>query len=79
MTTSKILLTMLIVFMCIFVITLILLKKNIFFKKMVKEKDYNKKNFWISLEDIIGAICVWSFAFIIATLITLLIHIIWGC
>ena len=79
MTTSKILLIILIVFVCIFVITLIILKKNIFFKKMVKEKDYNKKNFWIKLDDINGAISVWSFAFIIATLITLLIHIIWGC
>ena len=74
----KILTTILISSICLFVLTLVLSVKEIFFKKYLKAESYKKQEFWRTLDDINGIILVFSLVFTLAIVISLLITIIWS-
>ena len=76
-TSIKILLTMLIITICLFGISLTLNRTRIFLKKYLRNEYTKKGKFWRQLDNLNDAICVYSWAWSTATLVSLLICIIW--
>lgn len=71
----KICLTTIIVSMLVFIITLLLIKSEVFFKKYIRAE--KEQEFWLRLDNITGYICFGSFVMTISFGITLLMTLIW--
>lgn len=74
----KIFLTIIIVSIIVFIITLLLVKTDVFFKKFIRSVTIKKEEFWLILDNITRYICFFSFFITISVGITLLMILIWG-
>lgn len=73
----KICLTTIIVSMLVFIITLLLIKFEVFFKKYIRSETEKEQKFWLRLDSIVGYICFSSFVIVTSFGITLLMTLIW--